>query len=71
MSYAEIYAHLKEETGRTIPFDAIMLYEQYLITKEETFFERNYPTEIQDIVTAFFAGTLDDYLSEEKQRLAE
>jgi hypothetical protein len=71
MDYVQIFKYLEEETGKTIPMDAIMLYEHYLITKEETFFERNYPTDVQEIVAAFFAGTLDGYLSKEKQRLAE
>jgi hypothetical protein len=71
MDYGQMFEYLKEETGRTIPMDAIVLYDRYLIDKEETFFERNYPTDVQEIVAAFFAGTLDEYLSREKQRLAE
>jgi len=71
MTTVQMWEYLQNETGRDIPIAAVLLYDEYVQFGKQAFFEQNYPTEIQEIVAAFFAGTLDGYLSKEKQRLAE
>jgi hypothetical protein len=71
MTTVQMWEYLQNETGRDIPIAAVLLYDEYVQFGKQAFFEQNYPTEIQEIVAAFFSDALDEYLSEEKQRLAE
>jgi hypothetical protein len=57
--YQQISNELTEQTGKTIPFDAIILYDRYITDGDEEFLERNYPTEIQEVLANYFKDELE------------